>query len=84
MPAGMEAHGSIAWGALAPTQHLSLLHTGLARWYLPEARDTAEQLSSHAGDTGVAAVKWNPTLPPEVVCHCCALLGHTPPVPSSA
>lgn len=38
------------------TQHLSLLHIGLARWYLPEAGDSTEQLSSHVGDTGVAAV----------------------------
>lgn len=56
MPAEMEAHGGTAWGNLAPTQHLSLLHTGLARWYLPEDRDTTEQLSWHVGDTDAAAV----------------------------
>lgn len=52
IPAEMEAHRGTAWGNLVPTQHLSLLHTGLARWYLPEARDTTDQLSWHVGNTG--------------------------------
>jgi hypothetical protein len=74
----------MAVGCVGSDPDLSLLHTGLARWYLHEVRDSTEQLFCHGSDTGATGSERDPTQPAEGLCHCDALLSHPTPIPAPA